>query len=180
MEERPVKNRLRRTLLASSLIAGIVFTIYGVFARAQSGTKFASVPARTPVKGSARTAAVQPGNRQPGASQSPAVKGAIPMVYASYSKLADGNYVGNTVYAYYGYVKVEAIVQNGNLADVRVLEHPNDNGTSRYINSVALPYLVQEAVQSQNAQINLISGATFTSMAFVKSLGTALAKATSA
>ncbi len=102
------------------------------------------------------------------------------MVQASYGNMSDGNYVGAREYAYYGYVQVAVVVQNGQIANVKVLEHPNDNGTSRYINSIAMPYLVQEAVQAQSQNINLISGATLSSMAFVKSLGTAISKAQSA
>jgi len=86
-------------------------------------------------------------------------------------------FTGRTVNAYYGYVKVQAIMKNGRVQNVVVLQHPNDNGTSRYINSVAMPYLVQEAVQAQSANISLISGATFSSEAFVKSLSTALNQA---
>lgn len=87
------------------------------------------------------------------------------------------SFVGPTVNAYYGYVKVKAVIQNGKVKNVIVLEHPNDNGTSRYINSVAMPYLVQEAVKKQGKNMLLISGATFSSEAFVKSLSTALSKA---
>lgn len=90
---------------------------------------------------------------------------------------SSGRFTGPTVNAYYGYVKVQAVVDKGKLQNVVVLEHPNDNGTSRYINSVALPYLVKEAVQTQSANINLISGATFSSEAFVQSLSSALSKA---
>ncbi len=91
--------------------------------------------------------------------------------------MSDGIYVGRREYAFYGYVKVKAIVQNGKLQKVQVLEHPNDNGTSRYINSIAMPYLVQEAVQAQNSNVSLISGATLSSEAFVKSLNSALSQA---
>ena len=88
-----------------------------------------------------------------------------------------GTFTGPTVNAYYGYVKVQAIVNKGQIKKVVVLQHPNDNGTSRYINSVAMPYLVKEAVQAQGSNINLVSGATLSSEAFVKSLGAALTQA---
>lgn len=93
------------------------------------------------------------------------------------SQGASGKFTGPTENAYYGYVKVQAVVSNGKVQKVVVLQHPNDNGTSRYINSVAMPYLVKEAVQAQGANINLVSGATLSSEAFVKSLGSALSQA---
>jgi uncharacterized protein with FMN-binding domain len=92
-------------------------------------------------------------------------------------RLTDGRFAGRREYAYYGYVKVEATVRNGRLTDVNVLEYPNDNGRSHYINNVALPYLVQEAVDAQSANVDLISGATFTSEAFRKSLAVAMRQA---
>lgn len=90
---------------------------------------------------------------------------------------ADGTYDGRREYAYYGYVKVQAVVRNGKLTDVRLYEYPNDNGRSHYINSVALPSLIQEAVDAQSWKVDLISGATFTSEAFTKSLQAALKQA---
>jgi uncharacterized protein with FMN-binding domain len=90
------------------------------------------------------------------------------------TSLKDGTYTGKREYAYYGYVKLQAIVKNGKLSDVKILEYPSDNGRSRYINSIAIPYLIQEAVDAQTYKIDLISGATFSSSAFVKSLTEAL------
>ena len=92
-------------------------------------------------------------------------------------RLSDGRFSGRREYAYYGFVRVEAVVKNGRLADVRVLEYPNDNGRSHYINSIALPYLVQEAVDAQSSRVDVISGATFTSEAYMKSLREALRQA---
>ena len=98
-------------------------------------------------------------------------------VRGSASRLADGTYDGRREYAYYGYVKVQAVVSHGRLSDVRLYEYPNDNGRSHYINSDALPYLIQEAVDSQSWNVDFISGATFTSEAFAKSLRAALSRA---
>lgn len=89
----------------------------------------------------------------------------------------DGTYVGQVVDAYYGNVQVEAIVQGGKIADVQFLDYPRDRRTSRFINQQATPWLIQEAVQVQSANVDLISGATFTSQAFVMSLDAALQQA---
>jgi uncharacterized protein with FMN-binding domain len=48
---------------------------------------------------------------------------------------------------------------------------------SQYIDSVAVPLLTQETLQAQNANINLISGATVTSEGYIQSLQTAVSKA---
>ncbi|HEV2403365.1 MAG TPA: FMN-binding protein [Candidatus Saccharimonadales bacterium] len=89
----------------------------------------------------------------------------------------DGNYTGSVANAYYGNVQVAATIQRGRLQTVTFLQYPNDNPNSQYINGQAIPYLRQEAIQAQSANVNIITGATFTSQAFMQSLGSALAQA---
>ncbi len=89
----------------------------------------------------------------------------------------DGSYTGSVANAYYGSVQVEAIIRNGQLADVKFLQYPNSHSASVYINQQAMPYLTQEAIQAQSANVNGISGATFTSQAFAQSLASALSQA---
>ena len=96
---------------------------------------------------------------------------------ASNAAAASGTFTGRREYAYYGFVRVQATVRSGTVTDVRVLEYPNDNGRSQYINSVALPYLIQETVGGHSWRVDLISGATFTSQAYEKSLQEALRQA---
>ena len=91
----------------------------------------------------------------------------------------DGSYTGNAEDAYYGTIQVQAIIQNGALADVQFLQHPNDRSTSRYINGYAMPILKQEAISAQNANVNIVSGATDSSQAFQQSLASALSQAKS-
>ncbi len=57
---------------------------------------------------------------------------------------------------------------------VRVPEFPNHTDRSIYINQQALPYLVQETLQAQSANIQLVGGATDTSYGFASSLQSAL------
>ena len=89
----------------------------------------------------------------------------------------NGTYTGPVTDAYFGTVQVATVIQNGALANVQVLRYPSDQGTSRRISVSAMPKLVQEAIQSQSAQVNVISGATQTSQAFSQSLAAALTMA---
>lgn len=89
----------------------------------------------------------------------------------------DGTYTGDNVDAYYGFVQVKVTVGNGKITDVSFLNYPSDRRTSIYINSQAMPYLQQEAISAQSAQVNLVSGATQTSIGFRKSLQSALDQA---
>ncbi len=92
----------------------------------------------------------------------------------SSGRYKDGTYTGSEADAYYGLVQVQAVVQNGQITDVSFLEYPNHRRTSVEINDQAMPWLQQEAIQAQSAQVDLISGATLTSQAFVESLQAAL------
>ncbi len=91
----------------------------------------------------------------------------------------DGQYTGNVADAYYGSVQVKAVIQGGKLTDIQWLDYPQDRRTSQMINAQATPWLKQEAIQVQSAQVDLISGATLTSNAFVQSLQSALSQAQS-
>jgi uncharacterized protein with FMN-binding domain len=87
----------------------------------------------------------------------------------------DGTYTGPQVDALYGLVQVQAVIQNGKLKSVQFLQFPQDRRTSARINSIAVPDLQQEAIQAQSANVDIISGATLTSEAFIMSLQSALA-----
>jgi uncharacterized protein with FMN-binding domain len=89
----------------------------------------------------------------------------------------NGTYTGGDENAYYGHVQVQVTVAGNQIASVKVLDYPSDRRTSRYINSQALPMLQQEVMQAQSANVDTVSGATLTSDAYIKSLGTALSQA---
>jgi uncharacterized protein with FMN-binding domain len=91
----------------------------------------------------------------------------------------EGEYIGDSKNAYWGNVQVKAVIRGGQVADVQILDYPKDRRTSQRINSYAMPYLQSEAIQAQSAQVDIISGATLTSEAYVKSLQSALVKAKS-
>ena len=92
----------------------------------------------------------------------------------NHNPLKDGTYKGPEVDAYYGLVQVQATIQSGRLSNVQFLEYPSDRRTSVEINSFAVPYLQMEALQVQSARVDIISGATLTSEAFMLSLQNAL------
>lgn len=107
----------------------------------------------------------------------PVVPTPVPVAQKPKGQYADGSYSGSVEDAYYGSVQVNAVIQNGAISDVQFLQYPNDRQNSRYINSQAMPLLKQEAIQAQSAQVSGVSGATFTSQAFIQSLSSALALA---
>lgn len=89
----------------------------------------------------------------------------------------DGEYTGLVVDAFYGNVQVKTIINNGYISDVQFLNYPQDRSNSVVINTQAMPILKQEAIQVQSANIDIVSGATATSKAFIESLQSALSQA---
>jgi uncharacterized protein with FMN-binding domain len=74
----------------------------------------------------------------------------------------------------WGPVQVQLTEQGGKITAVSVLQYPNGNHRDAEINNYALPILINETIQAQNAQIDMVSGATVTSDGYVRSLQSAL------
>jgi uncharacterized protein with FMN-binding domain len=90
----------------------------------------------------------------------------------------DGQYTGDSVQAArWGNVQVTVIIENGQIADFQINDYPHTRSMSDRISQVAIPYLMQEAIQAQSASIDIVSGATPTSEAFIQSLQSALEQA---
>jgi uncharacterized protein with FMN-binding domain len=99
--------------------------------------------------------------------------GGSPGVKSNYS----GQLTGNAVQIPFGTVQVQVTLQNGTITDVQTLQLPNDRGHSAEISAYAGPQLRSEALQAQSAQIDTISGATYTSYGYQQSLQSALDQA---
>ena len=160
---------MRRALLA---VVATVVTVVGLlhyktssapsqFRIAVSGSPPATppVPAPSPSPSSAPPAAAPP---------SPSPPSSPPR-----TRTVTGPAVDNR----YGPVQVAVTVAGGKISDIQTLELPSDRARSAYISSVAGPILRQEALQTQSAQIDTVSGATYTSDSFAQSLQAALTQA---
>jgi uncharacterized protein with FMN-binding domain len=77
----------------------------------------------------------------------------------------------------YGPVQVQITVSDGTVTDVSVIDYPSNNGKDQQINARALPVLVQETLKAQSADIDMVSGATYTSEGYETSLQSALDQA---
>lgn len=77
----------------------------------------------------------------------------------------------------YGNVQVRLTLQGTQLVDVQALQLPSERARSVSISQTAGPLLRQEALAAQSADIDLVSGATFTSTSYVRSLQAALDQA---
>jgi uncharacterized protein with FMN-binding domain len=90
---------------------------------------------------------------------------------------ASGTYTGSAIQTRYGIVQVQVTVSSGKITNVQMLQYPSSDPHSSQISQYALPTLIQEALQAQSAQVNAVSGATYTSQGFVQSLQSAILQA---
>lgn len=87
---------------------------------------------------------------------------------------------GSLINTRYGPVQVQAQISNGTISEVAVVAYPDGDGESRSINARALPRLRTEVLTAQDANVDTVSGATYTSNGYRQSLQAALDQARSA
>ncbi|MBC7373293.1 MAG: FMN-binding protein [Frankiales bacterium] len=81
---------------------------------------------------------------------------------------------GTSVPTRYGPVQVSITVRAGRILSATAVDFPQSGGTDQQINSYAVPLLQQETMKTQSAQIDTVSGATYTSQGYRESLQAAL------
>ncbi|MET7390457.1 FMN-binding protein [Streptomyces sp. NPDC005529] len=152
------KNRpLRRmTLAAATTVTGVVLLL-------------SLKPHTPPVPVRASSSASQPSST-PSAGSSGESSGSS----GSTKTAGTRTVTGDTVQTRWGPVKVRITMRNGTITDVTAVTYPSDNPRDQEINSYALPQLRREALAAQNAQIDSVSGATYTSDGYKQSLQSAL------
>jgi uncharacterized protein with FMN-binding domain len=83
---------------------------------------------------------------------------------------------GSTIDTRWGPVQVQVTLTGGKITKVTALQLPDGNQRDREINDFAVPQLTQETLSAQSAQIDAVSGATYTSEGYIQSLQSALDK----
>lgn len=87
---------------------------------------------------------------------------------------ASGTVEGAVVDTQYGSVQVQVTYTGKKITNVHALKLTDSSGTSVSISAGAAPILRQEALDKQSAQIDTVSGATYTSDAYQQSLQSAI------
>ncbi|MEV6194477.1 FMN-binding protein [Streptomyces sp. NPDC051920] len=148
---------IRRFMLASAAtVSGIVLLL-------------ALKPASDPAAASAQAGGAP---QQTGAAQGAAQGGAAEQAGA-------GTVLGDAVQTQYGPVQVRLTMSGGRITRADAVQAPS-GGTSSQKTELSVPKLNQEAVAAQSADIDAVSGATYTSTGYKKSLQSALDKAKAA
>jgi uncharacterized protein with FMN-binding domain len=148
---------------AALVIAGTVAGTAGVL----------SFPVQKPQLAAPTASTGPPGTTSTASAGTPATAaGTSPSSTSSTTASATGTDVAFR----YGDVAVKVTVQGGKITNVAVASLNETDGRSVMIDSYAVPQLEQQVVAADSANIDGVSGATFTSEAFLNSLSSALSK----
>jgi uncharacterized protein with FMN-binding domain len=93
------------------------------------------------------------------------------------TSLKDGTYTGTTVQHQYGAVTVTVTISGGKISNVTAQADSAGNGRSASIDSQAVPIMKSEVLAANSGNVQTVSGATYTTTAYITSLQSALAKA---
>lgn len=125
--------------------------------------------------GSSASGTSRSGTSGSGSSSASAAPSATPKPSSATSVAK--TYTGSAVDTRFGPVQVQITVQNGTITAVNATEYPQNDPRDQQINSYAIPQLNQEALTAKNANIDMVSGATYTSDGYISSLQSALDQA---
>lgn len=151
---------MRRALLALvSTVAGLVLLLS--FKTQPLAAPLAAAGPLAPTGGASGSRAATTPTKAP--ATAPAATSAGPRTYT-----------GSTSQTPYGPVQVQITVTAGKLTAVTPVQLPNGNGYDQQVDTIAVPYLAQEALTAQSAHIDSVSGATYTSNGYTASLQSAL------
>ena len=84
---------------------------------------------------------------------------------------------GSVAQTQWGPVQVQLTIRNRSITKVSVLQYPNGNSRDVEIANFSLPTLIQETIKNQSSNIDMVSGATYTSTGYIQSLQSALDQA---
>lgn len=93
---------------------------------------------------------------------------------SSASAIKDGAYTGSASNTRFGVVQVSITVSNGKITAVNNLQMPDTDQRSAQISVSAGPELQNQALAAQSANIDGVSGATYTSQGYAESLQSAI------
>ena len=86
-----------------------------------------------------------------------------------------GSFTGSVANTRYGPVQVKIVVKNGKIVDAQAVQAPS--GSNDRYTQKAVPVLRQQTIAAQSANVQGVSGASFTSYGWYESLVSAIAQA---
>jgi uncharacterized protein with FMN-binding domain len=125
----------------------------------------------------AAPAASTPETSAAAASPTMASSGATPAMPKSGASTATRTVTGSAAMTPYGPMQVKITLAGQRITKATVVQQTDDGTESQQIDSFAIPKLTSETIAAQSARIDAVSGASYTSSGYIKSLQSALDQA---
>jgi uncharacterized protein with FMN-binding domain len=170
--------RSRRHPARGSRIAALALSVFSTLGlgayleHANASSKSSSIPLATVPAGASGTPA---GNPAGTSASSPPSAGTGPAPIST--ALRDGTFTGSASSNKYGNVQVQITVATGKVTKVGIVQYPDGDGKSVRINNDAIPRLIAGTLSAQSANVDTVSGATYTSTSYKHSLQSAIDEA---
>ena len=159
---------MRRVILA------VTGTIAGLVALLSFKSHVPSAPVAATTGGTGGTSSSSSAS---GGGQTEIVPGAFPQGSIAGNLPAGETAVdGKVASTAYGPVQIQLIKRAGKIVKVAVLVQPTNTLHDVQIGEFAFPKLISETLAAQNGKIDAVSGATYTSAGYIRSLQSALDK----
>jgi uncharacterized protein with FMN-binding domain len=159
---------MRRVILA------VTGTIAGLVALLSFKSHVPSAPVAATTGGTGGTSSSSSAS---GGGQTEVVPGAFPQGSIARNLPAGETAVdGKVANTAYGPVQIQLIKRAGKIVKVAVLVQPTNTLHDVQIGEFAFPKLISETLAAQNGKIDAVSGATYTSAGYIRSLQSALDK----
>ena len=168
---------MRKVLLALLLTAVGLGLLLSFRSRAATGTTTALGGSALSAGPGTSTSPTTAGAATPSASASASPSASAAKTASAGSGVKNGTFTGTAESNPFGDVQVQAVISGGKLTNVVVLQVPDRGGYEDQIVQVAVPELKSEALSAQSANIDVVSGATYTSQGYAESLQSALDQA---
>ena len=160
---------MRRVILA------VTGTIAGLVALLSFKSHVPSAPVAATTGGSGGTSSSS--SSASGGGQTEVVPGAFPQGSIAKNLPAGETAVnGKMANTAYGPVQIQLIKRASKIVKVAVLVQPTNTLHDVQIGEFAFPKLISETLTAQNAKIDAVSGASYTSAGYIQSLQSALDK----
>ena len=125
----------------------------------------------------AAPAASQPETSTAAASPTIANLGASPATASSGAPSATRTVTGSAAMTPYGPMQVKITLAGQRITKATVVQQTDDGTESQQIDSFSIPKLTSETIAAHSARIDAVSGASYTSSGYIKSLQSALDQA---
>ena len=116
----------------------------------------------------------QPPGHHPAGRPSPVVRVALPSPPAARRAHHSGVAAGTVAYTDYGAVQVRVTVTHGRIVNVAALRLPRGNQMDVQLSKPAARVLERRVITAQSANVDMVSGATYTSQGYLSSVQSAL------